>query len=173
MVINVDPVLFPVNPSLSPLTNLGIIKAISTEDGDKIVVIASGSAYLFDSGKRTLPFFPPLNKIVDLSLIPNIVDYKNIKITFSPDQKQAIFQTEENSYLLSLEEDNLYPLDVTMSKDALFEAWQNEKNNNNTKILETFPKDFDKIASSSFEIISFSPNETKVLYKANANVELP
>ena len=173
LVINVDPVLFPVNPSLSPLTNLGIIKAISTEDGDKIVVIASGSAYLFDSGKRTLPFFPPLNKIVDLSLIPNIVDYKNIKITFSPDQKQAIFQTEENSYLLSLEEDNLYPLDVTMSKDALFEAWQNEKNNNNTKILETFPKDFDKIASSSFEIISFSPNETKVLYKANENVELP
>lgn len=178
LVINVDPVLFPVNPSLSPLTNLGIIKAIPTEDGDKIVVIASGSAYLFDAGKKTLPFFPPLNKIVDLSLLPNIVDYKNIKVTFSPDQKQAIFTSSDDSksdrsYLLSLDEDNLNPLDVTLSKEALIQAWQNEKTKNNTKILETFSKNFDKIASSSFEIISFSPNETKVLYKAKNNIKLP
>ncbi|MCR4276514.1 MAG: PEGA domain-containing protein [Candidatus Roizmanbacteria bacterium] len=173
LVINVDPVLFPVNPSLSPLTNLGIIKAIPTDDGDKIVLIASGSAYLFDAGKKTLPFFPPLNKIVDLSLLPNIIDFNEVKVTFSPDQKQAIFETEQNSYLLSLEEINLNPLEVTLSKEALFEAWQNEKNKNTIKILETFPKDFDKIASSSFEIISFSPNETKVLYKAKNNTELP
>jgi hypothetical protein len=173
LVINVDPILFPINPSLSPLTNLGVINAIPTEDGDKIVVIASGSAYLFDAGKKTLPFFPPLNKIVDLSLLPDIVDFKEINVTLSPNQKQAIFETDKNSYLLSLEEINLNPLDVTLSKAALFQAWQNEKDRNNTKILETFPKDFDKIASSSFEIISFSPNETKVLYKAKNNVELP
>jgi len=182
LVINVDPVLFPVNPSLSPLTNLGIIKAIPTEDGDKIVIIASGSAYLFDAGKKTLPFFPPLNKIVDLSLLLNITDFKSIKVTFSPDQKQAIFASPDEAlaksgfvpaYLLSLDENNLNPLDVTLSKEALIQAWQNEKNMNNTKILETFPRDFDKIASSSFEIISFSPSETKVIYKSKENVELP
>jgi len=173
LVINVDPVLFPINPSLSPLTNLGIIKAVATEDGDKIVIIASGSAYLFDAGKKTLPFFPPLNKIVDLSQISNIVDLKNLKVIFSPDQKQAIFEFEQNSYLLSLQEDNLNPLDITLSKDTLIEAWQKEKTKNFNKILETFPKDFDKIASDSFNIISFSPNETKVLYQAKDNVELP
>lgn len=173
LVINVDPILFPINPSLSPLTNLGVINTIPTEDGDKIVIIASGSAYLFDAGKKTLPFFPPLNKIVDLSLLPDIVDFKDIKVTLSPDQKEAIFEADKNSYLLSLEEINLNPLDITLSKAALFQAWQNEKDKNNTKILETFPKDFDKIASSSFEIISFSPNETKVLYKAKSNVKLP
>ncbi|MEK7177732.1 MAG: PEGA domain-containing protein [Patescibacteria group bacterium] len=179
LVINIDPVLFPINPSLSPLTNLGIIKAVPTEDGDKIVLFASGSAYLFDAGKKTLPFFPPLNKIVDLSLLPNIIDdIKNIQVAFSPDQKQAIFSPSddsslERSYFLTLDENNLNPLDVTLSKEALIEAWQNEKNKNNIKILETFPKDFDKIASSSFEIISFSPNETKLLYKAKSSVELP
>jgi len=173
LVINVDPVLFPINPSLSPLTNLGIIKAVATEDGDKIVIIASGSAYLFDAGKKTLPFFPPLNKIVDLSQIGNTVDLKNLKIIFSPDQKQVIFEFEQNSYLLSLQEDNLNPLDITLSKDTLIEAWQKEKTKNFNKILETFPKDFDKIASDSFNIISFSPNETKVLYQAKENVELP
>ncbi|HEX7543013.1 MAG TPA: hypothetical protein VF385_02950, partial [Patescibacteria group bacterium] len=103
----------------------------------------------------------------------NIVDIKNIKVLFSPDQKQAIFEFEQNSYLLSLEENNLDPLEVTLSKEALIQAWQTEKNKNSSKILETFPKDFDKIASSSFDIISFSPNETKVLYKAKNNVELP
>ncbi|EKE14155.1 MAG: hypothetical protein ACD_12C00654G0002 [uncultured bacterium] len=173
LVINVDPVLFPVNPSLSPLTNLGIIRAFPTEDGDKIVIFASGSAYLFDADKKTLPFFPPLNKIVDLSLLPIIDDFKNIQVIFSPDQKQAIFEFEDNSYLLSLEEDNPNPLEVTLSKEALIQAWQTEKNKNITKILETFPKDFDKIASASFEIISFSPNEAKVLYKVKESVELP
>jgi len=173
LVINIDPVLFPINPSLSPLTNLGIVKAVATEDGDKIVIIASEAIYLFDAGKKTLPFFPPLNKIVSLSLINSIVDFTNTKIIFSPDQKQAIFEFEQNSYLLSLGEDNLNPLDVTLSKDALIEAWQNEKTKNFNKILETFPKNFDKIASDSFNIISFSPNETKVLYQAKKNVELP
>ena len=173
LVINVDPVLFPVNPSLSPLTNLGIVKAVVTEDGDKIVIIAADAIYLFDAGKKTLPFFPPLNKIVSLSLIPGIVDFTDTKVTFSPDQKQAIFEFDQNSYLLSLQEDNLNPLEVTLSKDTLIEAWQKEKIKNFNKILETFPKDFDKIASDSFDIISFSPNETKVLYQAKEDVELP
>ncbi len=173
LVVNVDPVLFPINPSLSPLTNLGIIKAIPTEDGDKIVVIASGSAYLFDAGKKTLPFFPPLNKIVDLSLLSSALDFDNLTVIFSPDQKQAIFKFEQNSYLLSLQEVNLNPLDVTLSKDVIIEAWQKEKTKNIKKILETYPSNFDKIASDSFNIISFSPNETKILYQAKNNTELP
>jgi hypothetical protein len=179
LVINLDPVLFPSNPSLSPLTNLGIIKAVATDDGDKIVIISSDAVYLFDAGKKTLPFFPPLNKIVDLSLFPNVTDFTNIQISFSPDQKQAIFEFVSSdtgvklSYLLSLEENNLNPLEVTLSKDTLIEAWQNEKDKNSAKILETFPKDFDKIASDSFKIISFAPNETKVLYQVKNNVELP
>ncbi len=173
LVINIDPILFPINPSLSPLTNLGIIKAIAIDDSDKIVIFASGSAYLFDASKKTLPFFPPLNKIVDLPQISNTVDMKNINVIFSPDQKQAIFEFSQNSYLINLEEDNLNPLEITLSKEALVEAWATEKNKNYTKILETFPENFDKIASASFDIISFSPNETKVLYKSKENVELP
>ncbi len=173
LVINIDPVLFPINPSLSPLTNLGIVKAVATDDGDKIVIIATDAIYLFDAGKKTLPFFPPLNKIVSRSLFPDNLDYAAVKIIFSPNQNQAIFDFDQNSYLLSLGEDNLNPLEITLSKDALIQAWQNEKNKNIAKILETYPKDFDKIASDSFNIISFSPNETKVLYQAKKNVELP
>lgn len=174
LVINVDPVLFPINPSLSPLTNLGIIKAVNTEDGDKIVIIASNAIYLFDVGKRPLPFFPPLSKIVSLDLFSNVTDFAKTNVIFSPDQKQAIFEFDDSSsYLLSIDEDNLNPLEVTLSKEALTEAWQNEKEKNFTKILETFPKDFDKIASDSFNIISFSPNETKVLYQAKEDVDLP
>ncbi len=172
LVINVDPVLFPINPSLSPLTNLGIIKAVPTEDGDKIVIFANDAIYLFDAGRKTLPFFTPLNKILDLSLLVNTFDLADVKVIFAPNQKQAIFELDENSYLLSLDQENLNPLEVTLSKEALIQAWQNEKDKNNAKILETFPKDFDKIASDSFNIVSFSPNETKVLYQAKNNVEL-
>src|SRR3989338_1498192 len=99
LVINVDPVLFPINPSLSPLTNLGIVKAVATDDGDKIVIVANDAIYLFDAGKKTLPFFPPLNKIVSRSLLPENLDYLSLKVIFSPNQNQAIFDFDKNSYL--------------------------------------------------------------------------
>ena len=90
MVINVDPILFPINPSLSPLTNLGIIKAIPTDDGDKIVIIASGSAYLFDAVKNPA-IFPTVEQDIDLSLFSNFIDFKDIEVTFSPDQNKQLF----------------------------------------------------------------------------------
>jgi len=173
LVINVDPVLFPISPSLSPLTNLGIVKAVVTDDGDKIVIVANDAIYLFDVGKKTLPFFTPLNKIISRSLLPDNLDYSILKVIFSPNQNQAIFDFDQNSYLLSLGEDNLNPLEVTLSKDTLIQAWQNQKNKNISKILETYPRDFDKIASDSFNIISFAPNETKILYQAKENIEIP
>lgn len=179
LVINVDPVLFPINPSLSPLTNLGVVKAYPSDDNNRIVILASDAIYLFDTGKQVLPFFPPLSKILDLSVLPNKFDLDKIDIIFSPDQSQGIFEfstsekNSEHSYLLSLGENNPNPLDVTQSQNALIKAWQTEKDKNFSKILETYPSDFDKIASASFNIISFSPTETKVLYQAQENTSLP
>jgi hypothetical protein len=39
--------------------------------------------------------------------------------------------------------------------------------------METFPDPIEKVATDSFKIISFSPDETKVLYQAKKSVTLP
>jgi len=171
LVVNLDALLFPVNPSLSPLTNLGIIKAVSLEE-NKILLFSDSGIYLFEMPKTPLSFFPPLKTIAKRELFPEEIDFSKISVYTSPDLKQAIV----DNYLLSLEEENLSLFNLSLSessKQALISAWEDKKLANLSKILETYPKEFNKIATSSFKIIDFSPNETKVLYQSLENINLP
>ncbi len=184
LVETVDPILFPINPSLTPLTNLGIVKAVQVNQSDKLILFSdSGSIekdgiYLFDSNNGPISFFPPLKTIILKNRLPSGVDLSQTEVNFSFDFKQAIFDFtladgSVISYLFSLENENQELFDVTYSKKALLQAWENEKKEEARKIMESFPKEIQKIASSSFEIISFSPSQTKILYKATASVDLP
>ena len=187
LVVTLDVLLFPVNPSLAPLSNLGILKAIPVNGTDKIVLFADNGdelkdgVYLFEASKNPLSIFPPLKLLMLKKYLPAGVDLKNTQMYFSPDYKQGILEMplldsqsgETISYLISLEEENINQFDVTVSKDTLVEAWNQEKQANKFKILETFKKDIVKVASDSFDIISFSPDETKFLYLAINEAEVP
>jgi len=192
LVLSLEALLFPINPSLSPLTNLGIVKAIPIDQTEKIILLTENGdslkdgIYLFEN-KKPLSFMAPLKLIVLKSNIPNAdaIDLKSTNVYFSPDYKQAVFDfftdsgntSKETvayaSYLLSLDEENKNLFDITLSKETLLEAWNKEKEKNNLKVLETFPKEIAKIATDSFHIISFSPDETKILYRANKPINLP
>lgn len=172
LVVNIDVILFPTNPTLSPLTNLGIIKAVPLADSNKVIVFSETGASLFEAAKRPLSFFPPLKTIAKKELFPEDFDFSKAEISVSPDLKQAII----DNYLVSLEEENQTLLDLSLSetsKETLIEAWESQKQANFMKILETFPMEFSKIASDSFKVIAFSPNEAKVLYQAQLDTNLP
>ncbi|MGB9883031.1 MAG: PEGA domain-containing protein [Microgenomates group bacterium] len=175
LVVYVDPILFPINPSLTPLTNLGIIKAVSLSDSNKIVLFAKDGIYLFDNNQSPISFFPPLKTIVKKDYLPNEVDFKKASVIPSPDLKQAIFDFGDNiAYLFSLEEENKETVQIPIeSKKTLVEAWNKQKQKNIQKILEVYPKEFSKIASDSFKIIAFSPDETKVIYQSEIDINLP
>lgn len=187
LVATVDAMLFPINSTLSPLTNLGLVKAIPVGDSEKVIIFvdkeateeasAKSGIYLFEGGRKPLPFFPPLKTIVLKSNLPEGVDLAQAEIIISPDANEAIFEFDiletPRAYLLSLEGENITPFDVSQSKDTLVDAWNKQKLDNNLKILETYPEEFYKIASDSVELLAFSPTENKVLYKANKNIILP
>lgn len=171
LVVNIDVILYPINPSLSPLTNLGIIKAVPLDSSNKVIVFSETGVYLFEAAKRPLSFFPPLKTIVKKELFPEDIDFSKVSVDVSPDLKQAII----DNYLVSLEEENQSPLDLSLSessKETLIDAWEKQKQDNFMKILETFPLEFTKIASDSFKVVAFSPNETKVLYQAQTDINL-
>lgn len=170
LVVNIDALLFSVNPSLSPLTNVGIIKAIPLEDNNNILIFSKTGIYLFETSKNILSFFTPLKTIAKAELFPENFDWKNTQVHISPDLKQAII----GDYLLSLEEENqsLFDLSLSSSKENLILAWEEKKQANNLKILETYPKEFRKIATDSFKMISFSPNDNKILYQSLKNIDL-
>lgn len=194
LVLTLEAVLFPLNPSLSPLTNLGIIKAIPLDATEKILLFSQNNdsnkdgIYLYEAGRRPLTFFPPIKLIVLKKNLPEDIDFAKGKAIFSPDYEQVIIEfpsvnssllnnnfrpLTKMAYLFSLSQENQVPFDVTTSKEALIEAWEKEKEEQKLKILETFPKEIVKIATDSFHLISFSPNETKIFYQAKKNLTLP
>jgi hypothetical protein len=180
LVITLDALLFPLNPSFSPLTNLGVKKAFPLDQTDKVLLYLEKNDpekdgfYILDIEKKPIGFFEPLKLILKKSLLPSEeINLEEIYFDFSPDFKEAILNLKEKSYLLSLDQENQNLFDVSTSKQMLLDAWQKEKEKNTQKILETFKKDLAKIATDSFHIISFSPDKTKILYQAKKNLTLP
>lgn len=187
LVLTLDVLLYPVNPALSPLTNLGVVKALPVEQTNKIILFsetgddAKDGIYLFESNAGPLSFLPPLKLLMLKRYLPTGIDFSQSTMHFSPDYKQAIFEMhfleappeESISYLISLEEENTTQFDITLSQETLMEAWRQEKEEDRFKILETFDKDFVKVASDSFKIVGYSPDESKILYHVDKPVELP
>lgn len=181
VVISLDALLFPNNPTLSPLTNLGVKRAIAINQTGKILLfvekgdLKKDGLYIFDSNRKPISLGQPLTLVLLKKNLPSSRKNSliNTKVHFSPDFSQAIIEIGKKAYLLSLSQENTEPFEVTRSKQNLLHAWQLEKDKQIQKILETFPKEITKIASASFSIIDFSPDDNKVLYQARNKISLP
>jgi len=179
MVETIDVVLFPVNASLTPLTNIGITKAVPIEQSDRVLLFSQNGdvlrdgIYVFEANKKPFSFLPPLKLILAKKMLPESIDFNTVVVSFSPDLKQGLFDFQTVAYLLSLEDDNAQLFDVTISKDTLLSAWQTEKEAEIQKIMETFPNNLGFTATSSFNMITFSPDKLKFIYQANENLTLP
>lgn len=188
LVINLDVLLFPLNASLTPLTNLGIVKAVPLPQTNKTILFAQNGdetrdgIYLFEGANSPLSFFPPLKAIIlkkDLVASLGTFDFVDTTVEVSPDFKEGIFTFKNSlnrtpSYLLTLDEDkdqNLF--DITASKQTLLDAWNGQREQLNLKILQAYPKEIARVASDSFDVVEFSPDETKVLYTAKQTTKLP
>lgn len=199
IVMSLDALLFPKNPTLAPLTSTGVVKAVNIDQTGKVLLFVENGdlekdgIYIFESAQRALSFFAPLQPLVLLKNFPDAVAMADTKVYFSPDYSRMILEYSvedvSRAYLISLTGGNSeltdmkatpealanvwQLLDTSASKESLLEIWRQERNRDVTKILETFPKEVQKIASDSFDIISFSPDETKMLYKPLSAVVLP
>ena len=181
-----DIVLFPKNPSLSPLTNIGVNKSVLVGQTDTVLLFSEigntekDGIYILDGNTKRIALTSPLKPIITREILPADAAIASAEVEFAPDYREAIFtfpskETPENeySYLLSLEGENTELFDVQASREQLLLAWDRERQRQLGKILETFPKEIESIATDSFRIISFSPDETKILYQATSNTTLP
>lgn len=185
IVLSLDAGLYPKNTSLSPLTNIGIVKAIPIIQTDKIVLFSQNvdplkdGIYVFQPSKQPISFFPPLKLLALKSTLPADIDFKQTTITVAPDFSQGLFEFKSAdgintySYLISLNDQNAEVITSAISLENLVAKWNEKKDKDAAKLIEIFPKDVQKVASDSFHIISFSPDETRVLYIAKRNTTLP
>jgi hypothetical protein len=197
VVVKIDAVLFPSNPGLSPLTTSGVQNPTLSPDGSAIAFIikkepkpkqATPSAAIASKKKHGIFILDLANRPLSFSRNPRqIMSFDNLPIThyslpitiiWSPDAKQilAIFSDEENerefAYLLNSQNlnSNLKPIE---SPQEVLALWEEQKLIDRQKQINSLPEDLIPLATSSAQIISFSPDESKFLYRAKRKFTIP
>jgi hypothetical protein len=165
--------LFPTNPSLSPLTTLGIANPTLSPDGTKV-------AYVIPSpvGRAGLWYYElsegPLGRNRDPIHLDatNNFDFAGSRITWSPDATQILVENDTASRLYTLGKPNTFT-NISLTRETLLSDWNAAKMDTDKQKLVAFKPAIVNIATSSAKIMSFSPDETKILYEATASATIP
>ena len=199
IVMSLNAKLFLKNPALTPLTNIGVTRAIPVGNSDRLIVVTKtgniekDGVYLFAPSYQPVAIFPPLKMLLLGNLLPKEYDITSLDLVFNPTYEQAVatfYEKEDDdltvtkksppqtirrsvSYLLNLDTQNTNLFDLQSTKEAVISKWNIEKYNENNKLVETLPKKLQPLASANMLILSMSPDDKKILYVAKSNVGIP
>lgn len=183
--------LFPSTPELRPLTSLGVIDPKLSPDGSKIAFFINNTEnskppskdgiWILNISERNLPFNPQSLQITRSG--PSL-DWSESTLYWSPSSKEllSVFyqivkdkKTEvvSQAFLLSVDQINLTPQNVTNSLDTILASWEEDKLLKEKRNLESLPLEFQDIASASAVNIAISPDGNKVLYTATKDTTVP
>lgn len=166
VVTKLDALLLPTNPSLTPLTTTGVLSPTLSPDGSKLAYIIPNQK----ESKAGIWVLDLVNKPLGLNRDARQVakgDFSRVTITWSPDSKQLL----AGNFLYEADTLNEVPQSITIK--TLQNDWQSVKIQREKEQLAAYPQAFIDFATSSAKIVSFAPDETKVLYEATRSANLP
>lgn len=180
VVSKTDAVLFPNNPSLSPITNLGIEKPLLSPDGSKIAYIIPEEhlegALLKKAGLWVYTLSEgPLGRNRDpiqIAAFTDGIDIQKATVVWSPDSTQLLVHNGIIHHLYQISRPLVYT-DVSLTNTSLLSDWKEERSLKEQQKLEAFDPVIINVATTSARIISFSPDETKILYEATGAATIP
>ena len=186
--------LFPRSPSLKSISTLGVNEAVMDPTGTKLAFkIASASArqngiYIFDMTQRSLPILQGQgsSQLAD----DTINSFSSSNISFSPDGKQLLASisatqaiddlgpTQENPdtatyYLLEIDSFNDNPRDITPTIFSTLDLWTNQTTDKENSRIKSLKPDLANFYQENFNVLSWSPDEKKILYQASKSAEMP
>lgn len=171
--------LFPVAPSLIPLTFTGVENLLPSPDGRKIVYYtASASAttrnglYVLDLSDSNLNPFQKTSRQV-ASDVP-LYELGQAKLIWSPDSSQLMVLTPLKQVLIDINQsNNLTALpDISFRRSQILSEWEEEIYLRERQYLAEFPEEIVQIATSSAKNAYISPDKKKLLYTATASASL-
>ncbi|HSX09583.1 MAG TPA: PEGA domain-containing protein [Candidatus Saccharimonadales bacterium] len=184
VVSNATATLYPQAPSLQSISTFGIQSAIMDPTGTKLAFnIASNSAhingiYVYDMTSRSFPI------LAGQSSTKQVVDdttdkFSQAKIAWSPDGTQllaSIIETPGSSptyYLLNANSFNQTPQDITAIYQNTITLWQQQRKDKQAAQVKSLKPAIQKFAKQNFRILSWSPDDNKILYQASESATMP
>lgn len=181
VVSKAEALLFPTAPKLESITALGVENPVIDPSTTKIAYTVSSKTlkkngvFVLDmSARPILTLQSASTQIAD-----NTTDkFSQSDLSWSPDGNQIIATISADletpaTYILSVSGFNESPRDVTATLQILKETWQKEQLEKEKSRLDTLKPKLKQIISEDFNIIAWSPDETKILYSASSSASIP
>lgn len=183
IVNKLDALLLPTNPSLTALTVNGVINPTLSPDGSKLAYIipenisnASDSATL--STKPGIWVLDLIDKPLGLNrdarqiAKSNGINLNTAVLSWSPDNTQILASLPTAIYYLFKADTLVETPQRLFTIKTVQSDWQAIKSLREKEQFATLPPQFLSVATTSANIISFSPDETKILYEATESATL-
>ena len=172
--------LIPTAPKLESITDTGVSNPVIDPSRTKIAYTVSSfdnprenGIYILDMSIRPiLTLQSASTQIVD----DTTDDFSTAELSWSPDTKELLATITSGSntttYLLKTSF-NENPQDVTATLPALNTTWGQRKENEDKSQIFGLKKELEDLILKNFQILSWSSDESKILYMATRSAELP
>lgn len=173
--------LIPTAPKLDNITYLGVSGPVLDPTRTKIAYTVSSSQdprkngiYILDMGLRPILTLQSSSTQIADNTIDN---FSNSSLSWSPDAKELVATISATpnitaTYLLKTSF-NQNPQDVTATLEAVNASWNEQKENQDTSSLFGLKAKLQSLIKENFKILSWSEDETKILYTATTSANLP
>src|SRR3989344_4274510 len=180
VVAKAEALLFPTAPKLESITNIGVNNPVLDPSRTKIAYTVSSQTvrkngvYVLDmTSKPILTLQNSSSQIADATTAL----FSEAKLSWAPDGSNLLASTSAQNavfnYLLQANTFNQSPSDITETLLNVTSSWNTIKEEKEKAILDGFPSKTRKLIMDNFNVISWSADETKVLYQASSSATLP
>lgn len=185
LVTNADSLLLPSAPTLQSISTVGISNPVLDPTQSKLAfTVASQSAatkngiYVLDMSARSFPVLPIQTSALQIvSDTPDTL-FSQAQLSWTPDGQQIIASISANAttpttYLLQTNQLNSIPSDITATLPSLQEVWQSQLADKDKLRLQAQKTQVRNLIQKYMNVLSWSPDDTKILYSAKDDGNLP
>lgn len=179
IVTKADALLLPKTPSLKALTSTGALNPTLSPSGNRIVY-GSGEASLEKKGVYILdlierPILGANNRQIAKDTAYLLLSQANY--LWSPDGKEIIAYFKNNDqissvYLLEPDKLNEVPRDISLTYQTTLLTWEKEQQLIDKQKIQSLKKKALRVIVKDWEILSWSPDDAKILYAATTSAKL-
>ncbi len=181
VVSSIYALLFPTAPRLESITDTGVSNPTIDPSRTKLAYTVSSfdtlrknGVYILDMGLRPiLTLQSSSSQIAD----DTSDSFSKALLSWSPDAEELLAtisgETNMNTTYLLKANFNENPQDVTQTLDAVASSWEKEKKDRETAQIASLKPRLRNLIRQDFKILSWSLDETKILYIATSSANLP